>query len=170
MNNIEAGEIARMLGGKRTLHRRIRTREELRETVESGLPSTALDRVVRRAAGEGLAAAELKQTIVPGTTLRRRRGWLCIEESRRLERLARMTVLAGKVWEDPARVRRFLTCHHPALGGERPCDLARNEAGSGRVEALLRLTARRSTGPTASSRTSPTASVGEATAEIRGGP
>lgn len=139
-----------MLGGEPTLHRPVRTEAELLETVRSGLPRTALDRVVRCAAGEGLAAMELEHTVVPPSTLRRRRGWLCEEESARLERLARMTVLAGKVLGDPARVRSFLTAPHPALGGEPPCALARSEAETLRVAVLLG-----SLGAPPSSRTAP---------------
>lgn len=134
---IKAPEVARILGGERTLHRRIRTLEDLREAVESGLPTTALDRAVSHAAGEGPEATELKHSIVPKTTLRRRRGRLNAEESQRLERLARMTALAEEVWEDPALAREFLTRPQPQLGDERPVDLARSDLGTRQVEDLL---------------------------------
>ncbi|MDX1748531.1 MAG: antitoxin Xre-like helix-turn-helix domain-containing protein, partial [Halobacteriales archaeon] len=81
---IKAPEVARILGGERTLRRCIRTLDDLREAVEEGLPTAALDRAVSRVAGEGPEATELKHSIVPKTTLRRRRGRLNAEESEHL--------------------------------------------------------------------------------------
>lgn len=134
---INAPSVARVLGGEKTLHRQVRTVEDLRRAVETGLPVAALSETVRRVAGEGPAATELKHRIVPKTTLQRRRGRLTVEESERLERLARLTALAEEVWEDPALAHEFLTSPQPQLGGERPVDLARTDLGAREVEAVL---------------------------------
>lgn len=135
--SIRAPAVARIMGGERTLRRRIRTLDELREAVENGLPVEALDRAVHHIIGEGPEASELKYRIVPKTTLQRRRKRLNPEESQRLERLARMAALAEEVWEDPALAREFLTSRQPQLGGERPVDLARSDLGTRQVEELL---------------------------------
>lgn len=134
---IKVPEVARILGGERTLHRQLRTLDDLRATVEEGLPLEALDCAVRHVAGEGPEATELKHRIVPKTTLQRRRGRLNAEESQRLERLARMTALAEEVWEDPVLAHEFLTSVQPQLAGERPVELARSDLGTRQVEDLL---------------------------------
>jgi putative toxin-antitoxin system antitoxin component (TIGR02293 family) len=135
---IKAPRVARILGGERTLGRRVRTLDDLRRAVEDGLPAESLDHAVRRVAGEGVEASELKYAIVPKTTLQRRSGGrLTAEESQRLERLARMTALAEEVWEDEAHAHEFLVSDQPQLGGERPVDLARSDLGTRQVEALL---------------------------------
>lgn len=134
---VNAPEVARVLGGERTLHRQVRTVDDLRLAVEAGLAVEALERTVRRLLGESPAATELKHRIVPKTTLQRRRGRLSVQESERLERLARMTVLAEEVWEEPALAHEFLTSPQPQLGDERPVDLARTDLGTREVEDLL---------------------------------
>lgn len=134
---IKAPEVARVLGGERTLRRKIRTVDDLRAAVEEGLPLEALRRTVRLVAGEGPEATELRYRIVPKTTLQRRRTRLSAAESERLERLARMVALAEEVWEDPALAHEFLVSPQPQLGGERPVDLARSDLGTRQVEDLL---------------------------------
>jgi putative toxin-antitoxin system antitoxin component (TIGR02293 family) len=134
--SINAARVADVMGGEGTLGRSISSVGELREAVESGLPVTALDAVVRHVARDDRGAAELKYRIVPKTTLRRRQR-LDPEESQRLERLARMTALAEDVWEDPDLAHEFLTSAQPQLGGERPVDLARSDLGTREVETLL---------------------------------
>jgi putative toxin-antitoxin system antitoxin component (TIGR02293 family) len=134
---LKPSAVARVLGGEATLHRRVRTVDDLRRAVEGGLTLEALDQTVRRVLGEGRAATELKHRLVPKTTLQRRRRRLSLPESERLERLARMTALAEEVWEAPALAREFLTTAQPQLGGERPVDLARSDLGTRQVEDLL---------------------------------
>lgn len=131
-----ARAVARILGGERTLGRTVRTVRELRRTVESGLPVRALDAAVRYVAGGAAGAAELKYRIVPRSTLHRRRR-LTLEESERLERLARVTALAEHVWENRTLAFEFLSSPQPQLGGERPLDLAHSDLGAREVEALL---------------------------------
>lgn len=132
-----ASQIARVLGGERTLGRRVRTLAELRGLVEAGLPLSALAAVVEHVGGSPGAASELKYSIVPKATLHRRRRRLSPRESERLERLARVAALAEQVWEDEALAIEFLTSAQPQLGGERPLDLARSDLGARQVEQLL---------------------------------
>jgi putative toxin-antitoxin system antitoxin component (TIGR02293 family) len=134
---VNARAVAHVLGGERTLHRRIHTVDDLRRSVEEGLPVAALDHAAAHVAGEGAAGTELKHRIVPKTTLHRRGDRLSLEESQRLERLARMTALAEDVWEEEELAHEFLLSAQPQLGGERPIDLARSELGARQVEMLL---------------------------------
>jgi putative toxin-antitoxin system antitoxin component (TIGR02293 family) len=134
---IKAPDVARVMGGERTLRRRIRTLADLRRAVDDGLPAAALEQTVRHVAGAGQAATELKYRIVPKTTLQRRGERLSPEESQRVERLARMTALAEAVWENQVLAHEFLTSPQPQLAGERPVDLAMSDLGTREVEDLL---------------------------------
>jgi putative toxin-antitoxin system antitoxin component (TIGR02293 family) len=134
--SIDVAGVARIMGGQRTLGRRIRTVGQLRRAVEEGLPVEALHTVVKHVAGNDVSAAELRHRIVPKTTLHRRER-LSVEEGQRLERMARMAALAERVWEDDALAHEFLTNHQPQLDGERPVDLARSDLGTREVEELL---------------------------------
>jgi len=134
---MNVAEVTRILGGERTLGRRIRTTDDLRSAVEEGLPVAALIRVVAHMAGSDIAAAGLKYRIVPKATLHRRRGRLNLEESERLERLARITALAEQVWEEEALAHEFLRSAQPQLGGHAPLDLVRTDLGARQVEELL---------------------------------
>jgi putative toxin-antitoxin system antitoxin component (TIGR02293 family) len=129
--------VAEVLGGRRTLRKQIRTTSDLAAAVEAGLPVASLAIVVRRVAGETRQATELKYRVVPKSTLQRRRTRLSLEESERLERLARLTALAEQVWDDPKLAHEFLVSAQPQLGGERPVDLIRTDLGTRRVEDLL---------------------------------
>ena len=129
--------VAEVLGGRRTLGRRIRTTSELAAAVEAGLPVASLDIVVHRVAGETRLAGEIRERVVPKTTLQRRRDRLSAQESERLERLARLTALAEQVWEDADLAHEFLVSRQPQLGGERPVDLIRTDLGTRQVEDIL---------------------------------
>jgi putative toxin-antitoxin system antitoxin component (TIGR02293 family) len=133
---INAAGVARMLGGEQVLGRRVRSVSDLRETVEAGLPVRSLDVVARHVARNDRDAAELKYRVVPRTTLHRRTR-LTADEGQRLERLARMTVLAEEVWEDADLAHEFLTSAQPQLGGKRPVEMARSDLATREVEELL---------------------------------
>ncbi len=135
--SVSPDQVARILGGERVLGRRIRTLEQLRRAVEAGLPVAALSRVAEHVASYDVDAAAVKYRIVPKATLHRRDTRLTLEESERLERLARITALAESVWEDAALAHEFLTNPQPQLEGMRPIDLTRSDLGARQVEQLL---------------------------------
>ncbi len=134
---VNVARVARILGGEKTLGGRVRTLDDLRRLVEAGLPVEALGKVVAHVAEPGAAGTELKYRIVPKATLHRRRQQLTLEESERLERLARVTALAEDVWEDEGLAHEFLLSPQPQLADERPIDLARTDLGARQVEELL---------------------------------
>lgn len=133
---VNVAHIARLLGGEKLLGRRVRTLDELRRLVEAGLPVESLARVVARVSEPSTAGA-LRYRIVPRATLHRRRRQLTLEESERLERLARVVAIAEDVWEDETRAKEFLGSPQPQLGDRTPVDLAYTELGARQVEELL---------------------------------
>ncbi|MGQ0847721.1 MAG: antitoxin Xre/MbcA/ParS toxin-binding domain-containing protein [Actinomycetota bacterium] len=135
--SVAPAAVVRVLGGQKVLGRRIRTTAQLAAAVEAGLPTASLDLVVRRVGGEGRPATDLKHRVVSKTTLHRRRTHLSIDESERLERLARMTALAEQVWTHPDPAHEFLISRQPQLDDERPVDLIRTDLGTRLVEDLL---------------------------------
>jgi putative toxin-antitoxin system antitoxin component (TIGR02293 family) len=133
----DAGRVAEVMGGLRTLRREVRSTADLVELIEQGIPVEALDEVMGRIALNGSLAGDVKHWVVPKSTLTRRHDRLSLEESERLERLARVTALAEQVWENRGLAREFLTAPQPQLGDARPVDAIRTELGSRRVEELL---------------------------------
>jgi len=129
---IDPAHVARVLGGERTLGKRVRSLDDMRRLVEQGLPVQALAQMARR-----VAEPALRYRVVPKATLHRRRRLLNLEESERLERLARVTAIAEDVFEDEPAAHEFLRSAQPQLGGTRPLDMARSELGARQVEELL---------------------------------
>ena len=133
---IDAGRVARILGGEAALGEEVTSTRDLRLLVEEGLPLEALDAVAQHVATNDQLVAAIKHRIVPKTTLARR-SRLTLEESERLERLARITALAEEVWENEADAHEFLHSEQRQLDGARPIDLARSDLGAREVEELL---------------------------------
>ena len=125
-------ETVRIMGGERVLGRRVRVVDDLRRAVIDGLPVQALIELARH-----VGRPELKYRVVPKATLHRRRVKLSLEESERLERIARIVALAEHVWENQAHALTFLTNTQAQLGGETPLEMARTDLGAREVEELL---------------------------------
>ncbi len=131
---VTADRVARVLGLAR-----VHSLRDLSARVTNGLPKTALERVLRRAAGSNAAERRrLLQRVVPLATYKRRRRALKVEESERTERLARVIAAAEFVWEgDAAGAHEFLSTAHPLLGGATPLDAALTDLGAREVEQIL---------------------------------
>lgn len=115
----------------------VRTPADLDRAVQEGLPFRSVARVARRFAESH--RARVFQIVAPRQTMQRRerQGRLRPEESERLERIARLSTLAERVWESEALAQRFLTTPHHLLDGQPPLDLAATDLGARRVEELL---------------------------------
>jgi putative toxin-antitoxin system antitoxin component (TIGR02293 family) len=129
--------VTQYLGGASVLLRDIRSLADLEQVVHDGLPFGSL-----RLVSGAYPAAErerIETLVVPRTTrLRRERsGRLSVDESERLERVARLTALASHVLETDIAGRDFLLTPHPLLGDQTPIDLAQTDLGARRVEAIL---------------------------------
>lgn len=83
--------------------------------------------------------AVLETIGVTGGTVARRRKEEAIkpDESDRFYRLARVTAMAERVLEHPAKARTWLMSKNRALGGRTPFSLMRNEPGIAMVEDAL---------------------------------
>jgi len=129
--------VVRTLGGKRVLREEVRTLADLNRVVLAGLPFRSL----RLVSGLYRPAhrSEVEQLVVPRTTMLRREqaGVLSLDESERLERIARITALAEHVLESHEEAEQFLTSPHPLLDGVPPLELAVTDLGARRVEEIL---------------------------------
>jgi putative toxin-antitoxin system antitoxin component (TIGR02293 family) len=129
--------VARSLGGKKVLREDVRTLADLNRVVLAGLPLRSLRLVSSRYRPERRTGVE--RLVVPRTTMlrRERSGVLSLEESERLERLARITALAEHVLESRGDAEQFLTSPHALLDDVPPIELAVTDLGARRVEEIL---------------------------------
>ena len=130
-------KVAETLGGSRVLREKVATVADLERAVGTGLPFAALKHLVRHFPER--QKTRVQQIVMPRSTLQRREeeGKLRPAESERLERIARLAILAEHVWESPEEAQRFLTTPHPLLDNQAPLDLAASDLGTRRVETLL---------------------------------
>ena len=97
----------------------------LADSVEEGLPVSALDRL---ASTISPGDAQFKYRLIPQATLQRRRKSakkvLNCEESNRLARLAKVFAFAQNLYGSASRAREFLTRPHMMLDNRVPLDVA----------------------------------------------
>jgi len=134
---IAANHIARVLGGRQILGRRVASIAALNDAVSQGFPKAALRQIAGRIFASKADQKQLMYRIVPEATFKRRRDRLSAAESERAERMARVVATAEYTWDDRDGARRFLTTPHPALGGKSPVDAALTELGARQVEEIL---------------------------------
>ena len=137
---MSATAVARKLGGRKVLHRDVRTELELAAMVREGLPSASLDLVLEEVSS--WAGAALVYDIVGRRrTLERKTGGkdalLKPSESDRLARLVRLIVRTEEVFGDPAKAHRWLLVGNRALGDQVPFQLLDSDAGALAVERIL---------------------------------
>lgn len=132
---IKPTEVVALLGGRAGFGKGVKTLAELDAVVHSGLPRSALDRVLSHAAPES-ERAKLRNRVVPRASYQRSKR-LSPVHSATTERLARITVLAQWVWQDEDKTREFLWRPHSELGGRRPIEAALTELGAREVEEII---------------------------------
>lgn len=97
----------------------------LANSVEEGLPVSALDRLAAEVSPDD---ASFKFRLIPKATLERRRQsvkkTLTREESDRIARLAQVFTLAEKVYGSASKAREFLRRPHMMLDNKAPLDVA----------------------------------------------
>lgn len=129
--------VAERLGGTRILKREIRSDLDLVEIIRGGLPTRALEEVVRSGL---LEPAEIYELVVPRRTFAHRkekRQALSPEESDRLTRAVRVAARAEEALGDRERAARWLRRPNRALEGRRPIELLESDVGARMVEAVL---------------------------------
>jgi putative toxin-antitoxin system antitoxin component (TIGR02293 family) len=130
-------EVASLLGGKKILKREVTESHDLREALREGLPFQAFESFVKTI---GIPPATITKAlgIAPRTLARRKeRHSFSPEESDRLYRLARVTLMAIQVLGTQEKAKQWLERPNRALGGETPLHLLDTDIGARQVEAVL---------------------------------
>jgi len=130
--------IAAVLGGPKTLRKRVGTFPELAAVTRAGLSAEILPAL----AGElSMDRSQVARMVgIPERTLSRRlssHSRLSAEESDRTVRLARVLALAKDTLGDMAKASRWLQTPNRALEGDAPFELLDTDAGVQSVETVL---------------------------------
>ena len=115
---------------------RIRSDQDLVNLVESRLPASAIQSLMRG----GLSDNEIYQLVIPRRTLAHRiakHQSLSQDESDRAVRLARVTALAEQIFAGRDRAWRWMRQNKVRLGGRAPIELLQTEAGARLIEESL---------------------------------
>lgn len=122
-------------GASSSFSKGLRSMNDLRRSVEKGLPKEALRDAVEQAVEPHEVQALMYRLVPRGTLSRRKR--LSAEESAKVERLARVVATAQYVLEDDVAAKRFMSAPHRLLDGARPADIIDTEIGARQIEDLL---------------------------------
>jgi putative toxin-antitoxin system antitoxin component (TIGR02293 family) len=132
-------KIAAILGGRPVLKRKVESDAELVEAVRRGLPTAAVEHMIRN---DLLRPEEVYALIAPKRTWQLRkqqRKPLTAAESERAARLARIFALAIEAFQSPAKAVAWLRRPSRVLGRV-PMELLDTEPGARLVEEeLLRI-------------------------------
>lgn len=126
-----------VLGGRKVLRRRVSNLNELRQTVNAGLPYASVEAVMAKfGLDRGEAATVLR---LPQRTLARRKKdrRLRADESDRLLRLARIGAQAVEVLGSEEKAARWLRRPNRALENRVPLELLDSDIGAKQVEDVL---------------------------------
>lgn len=132
-----AHTVAERLGGRQVLKRVVENDFDLIEAIEGGLPTAAVESVIRDGT---FSAGELHQLVLPRRTFahRKQKGQgLTADESDRLTRAVRLAGRAEEAIGDRAKAARWLRKPNRALLGKRPLDLLESDVGARMVEQVL---------------------------------
>ena len=134
---VKASAVAKVLGGEKTLGKRVSSQQDLISAVRRGLRTSTVDAVI-----EELDAprAEVLPTLrLARRTMERRKvtGRLLPEESERVYRLAKVLAFAESVLGTKQKARHWLNTPNRALGNASPLSLLETEAGVDEVTSVL---------------------------------
>jgi putative toxin-antitoxin system antitoxin component (TIGR02293 family) len=133
----EPSRIAELLGGERTLGRKIRTSLELEECARDGFPAEVAKALLEESV---VSLRELYGWIVPRRTLAHRvkkRQRLSLDESNRVSRVARIYALAVETLGEREKANRWLRKPLRQFAGRTPMEMLETELGAHQVENLL---------------------------------
>lgn len=129
--------LAERLGGADVLHTEVRSDLDIAALIERGLPLRVVDVVLESGL---LDANELYVLVVPRRTLAHRKEnqhTLSPEQSDRLARVVRAMARAEEALGSPDKATRWMRKENRALGGKRPIDLLKSDAGTRMVDRVL---------------------------------
>lgn len=136
--NITAKNISDVLGGQKSLGKRVRTMRDLENVVADGLPKIALDTLID-GFGERfteMSANDMRFQIVPRATYNRVDRFN-LQASETIERIARLYAMALEAFVDPTAATRFMMRSHPELDNRSPFETALTELGGRAVEEVI---------------------------------
>ena len=130
--------IADLLGGRKTLKRKVESDTDLRAFTRSGLPVGTLPALAKKL---GVERKRLARVVgISERTLSRRlasESRLSPEESDRTMRLARVTAHAIEVFGDSERAAHWMSRPNLVMDGEAPLTLLDTDAGAQWVDTIL---------------------------------
>jgi putative toxin-antitoxin system antitoxin component (TIGR02293 family) len=134
---VKASAVARVLGGERTLGKRVSSQQDLITAVRRGLRTTTIEAVIEEL--DAPAAEVLPALRIARRTMERRKasGRLLPQESERVYRLAKVLAFAESVLGTREKARHWLTAPNRALGSVSPLSLLETEAGVDEVTNVL---------------------------------
>ncbi|MDJ0725639.1 MAG: DUF2384 domain-containing protein [Prochloraceae cyanobacterium] len=135
--SISSISTAQMLGGTAVLGVEVESDRDLEKVVLKGLPCEVIARVIDRIYPKQVTKY---YELVPRSTLIRRQNegsTLDLEESQKVERIARVFAFAIEVWGDEDKAREFMKKPHPMLDDRVPFEASLSELGARQVEQLL---------------------------------
>jgi len=129
--------IVGVLGGRKVLRRRISNLDELRETVNAGLPYASMEVVMAKFGLDREEAANILR--LPQRTLARRKKSkrFHTDESDRLLRLARIGAQAAEVLGSEEKAAQWLRRPNHALANQVPLEVLDSDIGARQVEDIL---------------------------------
>jgi putative toxin-antitoxin system antitoxin component (TIGR02293 family) len=130
--------ITTILGGRRTLKRKVASDSDLVRITREGLPVDTLALLARELSIERKILAKLVG--ISDRTLNRRiasASRLSAEESDRIVRFARVVARATDTLGTSEKASHWLQNPNRALGGDRPLDLLDTDTGARSVETIL---------------------------------
>jgi putative toxin-antitoxin system antitoxin component (TIGR02293 family) len=134
---VKASAIAKVLGGEKSLERKVSSQKDLINAVRRGLRVSALDSVVEEL--DSTQSEVLPTLGIARRTMERRKhaGRLLPQESERLYRLAKILAFAESVLGDKKKARRWLNTPNRALANVTPLSMLESEAGADEVTNVL---------------------------------
>lgn len=134
---VKASAVAKVLGGEKTLGKRVSSQQDLISAVRRGLRTSTVDAVIEEL--DATRAEVLPTLRIARRTMERRRvtGRLLPEESERVYRLAKILALAESVLGTKEKARHWLNAPNRALANVSPLSLLETEAGTDEVTNIL---------------------------------
>ena len=134
---VKVSAIAKILGGEKTLGKKVSSQQDLITAVRRGLRVSAVDSVIEEL--DAPRTKVLPTLRIARRTMERRKhtGRLLPEESERVYRLAKIFAFAESVLGSKEKARHWLSIPNRALGNVAPLSLLETEAGADEVTNVL---------------------------------
>lgn len=136
--SIFAQNIAAVLGGRKSLGKRVSTMRELELVVAGGLTKKALDTLLSELGAHHTECSsnDMRYQIVPRATYKRVDRFN-LQTSETIERIARLYTMALEAFAEPSTATRFMMKKHPELDDRSPFETALTELGGRAVEEVI---------------------------------